>query len=171
MSPGNPKAHFTLSRPTSAAVNPAIEAVCSRVFEALAPQLSQRGPDRGLNPAEDEPHIASGFGVVLKACETGFPVTNSARARRSGAARRTAMVIIGPDSMAASTRSGIISRNASRLGARSSPASCHEAQWTRQSAAPAGVWADRSEAQTSVIATQMTMRCVGRFIRASLAGL
>src|SRR4029453_790667 len=130
MSPGNPKAHFTLSRPTSAADNPAIDAVCRRVFEALAPQLSQRGPDRGLNPEEDEPHIASGFGVVLNACEKGFPVTNSATARRSGAARRTAMGIIGPDSMAASTRSGTISRKPSRLGARSSPASRHAGQGT-----------------------------------------
>ena len=33
--------------------------------------------------------------------------------------------------------------------------------------APSGVWADRSEAQTRVIATHMTTRCVGRFIRAS----
>src|SRR5262245_3218443 len=123
MSPGNPNAHFTLRRPTSAAVNPAIAADCRRVFDALAPQLSQRGPDLGLKPVEDEPHIASRFGVVLKPCEKGFPVTNSATARRSGAASRTAMVIIGPDSMAARTRSGIISRKASRLGARSSPAS------------------------------------------------
>jgi hypothetical protein len=48
---------------------------------------------------------------------------NCAMARRSAPFTRLAMEIIAPDSMAASTRSAVMFRSASRDGARSTPMS------------------------------------------------
>ena len=60
---------------------------------------------------------------MLNGCENDLPVTNSAMARRSAVELRLAIVTINPLSNAASTRSADIARSASRLGARSAPAS------------------------------------------------
>jgi hypothetical protein len=66
--------------------------------------------------------MACGKGDV-DAWPSGFPVTNSATAWRSAVDKRLAIAIMGPDSMAARTRSGVISFSVSRLGMRSAPES------------------------------------------------
>jgi len=75
----------------------------------------------GFTFAAGTGHIALAGGVVTSGCPMGLPLTNSAIARRSAVVRRTAMLIIGPVSMAAKTRSADMERSASRLGARSFP--------------------------------------------------
>jgi hypothetical protein len=68
-------------------------------------------------------HIACGNGFALKASENLLPVTNSATARRSTPVRPLAIDSIGPLSIAASTRSGVIAWSTSRIGARPAPVS------------------------------------------------
>ncbi len=74
-------------------------------------------------------HIACGGGVRSNAFANVFPVTNSAIARRSATERPVAIEIIGPVSIAASTRVGNIVLSVSRSGARAAPLSWHDAQW------------------------------------------
>ena len=51
MASGTPKAHFSLSPGTSAAVNPAWEAVCNRQFSGPAPHpFHVPAADEGVNP-------------------------------------------------------------------------------------------------------------------------
>ena len=73
-------------------------------------------------------HMAAGAGAVSMGCANDLPVMNSAMARRAAADWRLAIEIMGPDSMAASTRSGDMACSASCVGARSTPASWQGAQ-------------------------------------------
>ena len=82
---------------------------------SFTPQPFQRGPAERIEFARRAAHIACGDGVVLNALANDLPVTNSAMARRSAAERPAAIEIIGPLSIAASTRSGDIARNARAL--------------------------------------------------------
>jgi len=125
MSPGKPKAHLTLSLGTSLALIPA--AFWKRALLASAPQPVHIAPF-GAKGSEASGHIALAGGVVTSGCPIGLPLTNSAIARRSAVVRRTAMLIIGPVSIAARTRSADMERSASRLGARSLPPLWHDAQ-------------------------------------------
>src|SRR5437016_3912249 len=126
MSPGNAKAHFTLSRGTRLAAIPG--ALWNRVLLVFMPQPSQKAPSNVGSSSRVPGHIALAEGVVTRGCPIGLPLTNSAMARRSAVVRRTAMLIIGPVSIAARTRSADMERSASRLGARSLPPLWHEAQ-------------------------------------------
>ncbi len=84
--------------------------VPSRSSAALSLNRMRRG-SRG--------HIARWRGRgARRRFESDLPVRNSAMARRSAAVRSVAIVIIEPVSIAASTRSAGIDRNASRAGAR-----------------------------------------------------
>ena len=127
-SPGKPKAHFTFSFGTSAAVTPAAAASWYRVLRVFTPQPFHAGPASGLaNSPAAARHIACGDGWVLNASANGLPVTNSAIARRSTPVRPLAIDSMAPDSSAANTRSDVICCSTSRAGARPSPASWHEA--------------------------------------------
>src|SRR5262245_58924732 len=126
-SPGNAKAHFSFSFGTSLAVRPAPAPSWNRVLLVFCPHPVQRGPAFGLKVAEAV-HIAAAGGAVTRGLPTVLPVRNSAIARRSGAVRLLAMVIIDPVSMAASTRSAVSALNESRFGARFVPLSWHCAQ-------------------------------------------
>ena len=98
------------------------------MFAVFTPQPFQRGPASGFaNSPAVARHIACAEGVVMSGCEKDLPVTNSAIARRSTPVRPDAIESIAPCSSAASTRSGVIARSASRAGARSVPASWQDA--------------------------------------------
>src|SRR5579862_3381779 len=116
MSPGNAKAHFTLRRGTCAAV--IAPALWNRVLLLFPPHPVHVDPS---SVTRFGGHIALAGGVVTSGCPIGLALTNSAMARRSAVVRRTAILIIGPVSIAASTRSADMDRSASRLGARSLP--------------------------------------------------
>src|SRR6185369_4991363 len=102
-------------------------ALWNRVLLAFAPQPVHMEP-ASVKLTSEAGHIAPGGGVVTSGCPIGLPLTNSAMARRSAVVRRTAMLIIGPVSMAANTRSADMDRSASRLGARSLPPLWQDAQ-------------------------------------------
>src|SRR5690349_3282715 len=123
-SPGNPNAHLSFRRDTSAAAMPAPAASWNLVLFVFCPHPVQRGPALGLN-ASFALHIAAAGGVVTSGFESDLPVRNSAIARRSAAVRLLAIVTIEPLSIAASTRSAGRLRNTSRLGARLAPVSWH----------------------------------------------
>jgi hypothetical protein len=79
----------------------------------FTPQPFQSGPENRLTKSPSlTGHIDCGEGVVTRARPKGFPVTNSAMARRSTAVRALVMEIIAPVSSAARTRSGDIARSA-----------------------------------------------------------
>src|SRR4249920_3201468 len=126
---GNPNAHLSFKRGTSAAVRPAIAVSWKRVLLVVTPHPFHLGPDEGSN-APFSVHIARGDGVMFGALANVLPVTNSEMARRSASERPAATATIGPNSSARSTRSGLILRSTSRLGARSRPPSWHWAQLT-----------------------------------------
>src|ERR1044072_9411677 len=111
MSPGNAKAHLTLSRDTSAALNPGV--LWKRELLLFPPQPVQVEPSSG---ARSGGHIALAGGVVTSGCPMGLPLTNSEIARRSAVVSRIAMLIIRAVSMAARTRSGDMERSASGMG-------------------------------------------------------
>ena len=99
------------------------------MLRVFTPQPFQAGPASGLaNSPPAARHIACGDGLVLNASANGLPVTNSAIARRSTPVRPLAMESMAPDSSAVSTRSGVICRSTSRVGARPRPVSWQEAQ-------------------------------------------
>src|ERR1022692_2345514 len=123
MSPGNPKAHFTLRRGTCEAV--IAPELWNRVFLSFPPHPVHVDPSSVMRSGG---HMAFAGGVVTSGCPIGLPLTNSAMARGSALVRGTAMRIIGPVSMAARTRSADMDRSASRLGARSLPPLWHDAQ-------------------------------------------
>ena len=124
---GNPNAHLSFRRGTSAAVRPAIAASWKRVLLVVTPHPFHLGPDEGSN-APFSVHIARGGGDMFGALANVLPVTNSEMARRSASERPAAIATIGPNSSARSTRSGVMLRSTSRLGARSRPPSWHWAQ-------------------------------------------
>src|SRR5580658_5806610 len=109
--------------------------------------------------------MAAGAGAVSMGCAKDLPVTNSAMARRSAAERRLAIEIMGPDSMAASTRSGDMACRASRVGARSAPASWQGAQLRWYMLAPSSAetkWADQSRSRE--IATERSGNVISAWI-------
>src|SRR6185312_10367179 len=120
--PGNPNAHFTFRRPACAPVSPAVLPSWKRVLLVLSPQPFQFFPAAGLNAPGTicaVTHIADCAGAVERSRpDSVLPVTNCAIARRSAPVLRLAIEIIGPVSMAASTRSAVIDCSASRDGAR-----------------------------------------------------
>ena len=124
---GKPNAHLSFRRGTSAAVRPAIAASWKRVLLVVTPHPFHRGPVEGSNVPLSV-HIARGGGDMFGALANVLPVTNSEMARRSARERPAAIATIGPNSSARSTRSGVMLRSTSRLGARSRPPSWHWAQ-------------------------------------------
>src|SRR5580658_11370398 len=94
--------------------------------------------------------MAAGAGEVSMGCAKDLPVTNSAIDRRAAADCRLAIEIMGPDSMAASTRSGDMACRASRVGARSAPASWQGAQLRWYMLAPSSAETVRTKESKSV---------------------
>src|SRR6185436_339659 len=75
-SPGNAKAHFSLSRGMSAAVSPADDASWKRVLLEFYPHPVHRGPVLELKDCVPV-HIAAAAGVVTTGFDSDFPVRNS----------------------------------------------------------------------------------------------
>src|SRR5207237_4672953 len=122
-SPGKPNAHFTLRRDACAAVMPALPESWKRVLLVLSPQPFQFFPVSGFAKPPGVfcavTHIAPCGGSVDRSrADSDLPVTYCAIARRSAPLSRLAMEIIGPLSMAVSTRSAVIVCRASRAAAR-----------------------------------------------------
>ncbi len=81
-------------------------ALKARVQQILAPSVPYRSRLYGsLKSGAAVVHMAAGEGAVSMGWANDLPVMNSAMARRSAADCRLAIEIMGPDSMAASTRS------------------------------------------------------------------
>src|SRR4030095_6023477 len=159
-SPGNANAHLSFSRGMSAAFRPADAASWKRVLLVFCPQPVHRGPAFGSKAVEESEHRAAGAGVVTTGFNRDLPVRYSASARRSATVLPFAIVTIEPVSIAASTRSAGLERNASRAGARLAAESWPCAQVRLYNSAPSGVCAGARDADPRTTIELTTTRAI-----------
>src|SRR6266850_907252 len=82
LAPGNPKAHFSVSRGTSSAVIPAARADWKRVFPIPSPQPFQDGPASALAGGAVAALQNADFDIAASTAASGLPDTYAASARR-----------------------------------------------------------------------------------------